>query len=199
VNEKQNLSYDQRPIDPDSRECDLGIEPKDFLFTDLPEMRMKDRPTFVGQDALNLHSSEEYVVRHPIRFGNLNVSESYPLQSCLDDLEEIITQSIEKEMKLPRENFKFFNCILVIPDSFVKIHIRCIMTMLYKLGFKAMFIHLESIMATYAMALPTAVVVDIGSSKTQVCCIEEGIIIQKSVIRKNYGGDDMTDLLLHLL
>lgn len=40
-------------------------------------------------------------------------------------------------------------------------------------------------MATYAMALPTAVVVDIGATKTSVCCIEEGIIIAKSVIRKN--------------
>jgi len=62
-----------------------------------------------------------------------------------------------------------------------------------------MFIHLESVMSTYAMALPTAVVVDIGSTKTSVCCIEEGIIIQKSIIRKNFGGDDQTDLLLRLL
>ena len=50
-------------------------------------------------------------------------------------------------------------------------------------------------MATFAMALPTACVVDIGSTKTTVCCIEEGIIINKSVIRKHFGGDDMTTLL----
>ena len=54
-------------------------------------------------------------------------------------------------------------------------------------------------MATYAMALPTAVVVDIGSTKTTVCCVEEGIIISKSVIRKNFGGDDLTQLLSRLL
>lgn len=54
-------------------------------------------------------------------------------------------------------------------------------------------------MSTYAMALPTAVVVDIGSTKTSVCCIEEGIIITKSIIRKNFGGDDMTNLLFKLV
>lgn len=54
-------------------------------------------------------------------------------------------------------------------------------------------------MATYAMALSTAVVVDIGSTKTTVCCIEEGIIIAKSIIRKNFGGDDQTQLLGRLI
>ena len=71
--------------------------------------------------------------------------------------------------------------------------------MIFNMGFKAVFVHLESVMSTYAMALPTAVVVDIGSSKTSVCCIEEGIVIQKSIIRKNFGGDDQSELLLRLI
>ena len=54
-------------------------------------------------------------------------------------------------------------------------------------------------MATYAMALSTAVVVDIGATKTSVCCIEEGIIIAKSIIRKNFGGDDQTALFGRLI
>ena len=73
------------------------------------------------------------------------------------------------------------------------------MNALFDLGFKSMFLHLESVMATFAMALPTACVVDIGSSKTSVCCIEEGIIITKSIIRKHFGGDDLTNLLSRLL
>lgn len=80
-------------------------------------------------------------------------------------------------MHLPKENLKHFNVLLVIPDTCVKIHVRHMISMLYNLGFKGMFIHQESVMSTYAMALPTAVVVDIGATKTSVCCIEEGIII----------------------
>jgi actin-related protein 8 len=80
-------------------------------------------------------------------------------------------------MKLPQQNYKHFSSILVIPDSFCKIHVRYMINMIFNLGFKSVFVHLESVMATFAMALPTAVVVDIGSTKTSVCCIEEGIII----------------------
>jgi|TARA_B110000285_G_C14866789_1_gene487219 actin-related protein 8 len=139
----------------------------------------------VGHDAVNLHKDDEYILRYPIKYGAFNVSSSYNINQCIDDLSMIITRTVEKEMKLPKANLKHFQCILVIPDSCVKIHVRYMINMLFDLGFKNMFIHQESVMATYAMALPTAVVVDIGSTKTSVCCIEEGIIIAKSVIRKN--------------
>jgi actin-related protein len=36
-------------------------------------------------------------------------------------------------------------------------------------------------MATFAMALSSACVVDIGSSKISVCCIDEGILVPKSL------------------
>lgn len=49
------------------------------------------------------------------------------------------------------------------------------------------------------MAVPTACVVDIGATKTTVCCIDEGIIIQKSIIKKHYGGNEQTELFLRLL
>ena len=54
-------------------------------------------------------------------------------------------------------------------------------------------------MAAYAMALPTACIVDIGATQTTVCCVEEGILVPKSIIRKNFGGDDQTELMLRLL
>jgi len=102
-------------------------------------------------------------------------------------------------MKLPQENFHHFNVILVVPDTCIKIHVRYLMNMLFNLGFRSMFLHQESVMATFAMALPSAVVVDIGSTKTSVCCVEEGIIRSESVIRKHFGGDDMTALLQRLV
>lgn len=74
------MAYEERPIDPDSRELDQGLDPKMFMFTDYPEMRFdEDRPVLVGQDALNLHKSEEYIIRYPIKHGNLNVSPSYSM------------------------------------------------------------------------------------------------------------------------
>ena len=162
-------------------------------------MKQKERPSYFGIDAINMHKDEQYVLRHPVRYGNLNVGPGYEVHGCIDDLSDIIVHSIERELKLPLKNFKHFSVILIVPDSFVKTHVRYMMTMLFNLGFKSLFLHLESVMATFAMALPTACVVDIGSSKTSVCCIEEGIIITKSIVRKNFGGDELTSLLIRLL
>ena len=67
------------------------------------------------------------------------------------------------------------------------------------MGFKSAFLHLESVLATYAMAAATACVVDIGSSKMSVCCVDDGIIMSKTIIKKHYGGDDISELLYRLL
>jgi actin-related protein 8 len=160
----------------------------------------QERCFLIGHEALNLHHSEPYKVRFPMRFGQLNVSkrDNYDLHSCIDDLRRIIEKSIETYMHLPIKNLKHFSCILVIPDTCVKVHWKYIAKMLFEMGFKQMFVHLESIMATYALAVPSGVVVDIGSSKTSVCCVEEGVVIQKSVIKKHFGGDDQTSLVSRL-
>jgi actin-related protein len=54
-------------------------------------------------------------------------------------------------------------------------------------------------MATYAMACQSACVVDIGSQKISVCCVDDGIIIPKTIFKRNYGGDDISELLLRLM
>jgi len=156
-------------------------------------MRIDDeKPVLVGHDAVNLHHSEEYMVRYPMKYGffNANKKENYSTHQAVEDLATIISISIEKHMKLPPSAFKNFQCILVIPDSTVKVHMRYLMKGIFDLGFKAMLVHQESVMATFALSVSTAVVVDIGSSKTSVCCVEEGVVIQRSMIRKHFGGDD---------
>jgi len=42
-------------------------------------------------------------------------------------------------------------------------------------------------------------VIDIGSTKTTVSCIDDGIILNKSIIKKHYGGDDISELLYRLI
>ena len=59
--------------------------------------------------------------------------------------------------------------------------------------------HTESVMATFAMALTSACVVDIGSSKINVCCIDEGVLVPKSIIRKHYGGDEVNEILYRFI
>jgi actin-related protein 8 len=54
-------------------------------------------------------------------------------------------------------------------------------------------------MATFAMAMSTACVVDIGSSKISVCCIDEGLMIPKSIQRKHYGGNEVNEMFIRLV
>ena len=82
----------------------------------------------------------------------------------------------------------------------MKHHLRYIINLiLAKMKFKSLFIHTESVMATYAMAMSSACVVDIGSSKINVCCIEDGLLVPKSIVRKHYGGDDLNEMLYRLI
>ena len=71
--------------------------------------------------------------------------------------------------------------------------------MLKILEFKAIFLHQESVLATFGTATAHGWVVDIGASKINIAWVEDGSIIPGSVIRMNYGGDDMTNLLFDLL
>jgi actin-related protein 8 len=103
-------------------------------------------------------------------------------------------------MRIDKKGCEMLNVILIIPDIFVRNHVKYMVNMLLlKMKFKSIFIHSESVMATYAMALSQACVVDLGSTKTTVCCIDEGIINSKSVIRKHYGGSDVNEMLIRLI
>jgi len=51
--------------------------------------------------------------------------------------------------------------------------------------------HKESILSCFGAGLNLACVIDIGSDKLSVCCIEEGQIIKNTHYRKNFGSRDL--------
>ena len=88
----------------ESNEIMEGIDPKKYTFTEVPDMRSKDeniRPILVGHDATNLHQDDQYILRYPIKYGAFNVSQSYHLIQCVEDLQTILKKSIENYMHLP--------------------------------------------------------------------------------------------------
>lgn len=92
------------------------------------------------------------------------------------------------------------NLVLIVPDIFVKSQLKMILNLLFKkFNFKNIITHLESVLTSFGSALQNCCVVDVGATKTTVCCIEDGQIIKESLIRKLYGGDDITRLLLNML
>lgn len=47
--------------------------------------------------------------------------------------------------------------------------------------------------------MPSACVVDIGFEKINICCVDEGVILPGTVIRKNFGSRHINEMLLHTL
>ncbi len=76
-------------------------------------------------------------------------------------------------MKIPEKEWKTFSCIIVVPDVFIRLHIKQMISMIFvKIGFNRIYMHLESVLACLGTAVSSALVVDIGHEKINVCCVD---------------------------
>ena len=67
-----------------------------------------------------------------------------------------------------------------------------------QLGFQKIYIHLESVLACLGTAVSSALVVDVGHEKINICCVDEGIILPKTLIRKNYGLKNISQSIIKI-
>lgn len=66
-------------------------------------------------------------------------------------------------MGIPAKERKLFSCILIVPDVFIREHIKALISMIFnQLGFQKLYFHLESVLACLGTAVSSALVVDIG-------------------------------------
>jgi hypothetical protein len=152
----------------------------------------------VGREALTIAENDMYLLRCPIKYGLFNTQYSY--QGVIDDLTKITEFCLNQVLGIERKDYENLNVVILLPDLFIKPQVKALINIFLKvLGFKAAFVHLESIMATFGTALQSACVVDIGADKVNVCCIDEGMILDDSLIRKNFGGNDLTRLLYQMV
>lgn len=160
---------------------------------------ISNEPSYlVGREALSIAERDKYLLRYPIRYGFFNNQYSY--QAVLDDLKKIADFCLVQVLQIPRKEFTNYNVVIIIPDIFVKQQVKGLINIFLRVfSFKSVFIHLESVMSSFGTALQSSCIIDIGSSKVSVACVDDGMVIEESVIRKNYGGDDITRLLYNML
>lgn len=102
-------------------------------------------------------------------------------------------------MKIPEKEWKTFSCIIVVPDVFIRLHIKQLISMIFvKVGFNRIYMHLESVLACLGTAVSSALVVDIGHEKINVCCVDEGVILPKTLVRKNFGLKHISKTMIKL-
>lgn len=91
-------------------------------------------------------------------------------------------------------------CLFVIPDLYDKAYIEtwCDL-LLHSVCFGKVGIIQEAVAATFGAGASSACVVDVGAEVTTVACVDEGLIINDSRIRLDYGGKHITEALTKLL
>ena len=151
--------------------------------------------TLIGREALCIPSNNnDYEVRFPIKYGYFNSDFSFYI--VLNDLSLILKYCFEKILKINENDFKNYNIVYIIPDLFIKTEVKAMINLFFKFfGFKNIFLHLESVMSSFGLAIQSSCVVDIGSDKLNICCVDEGMVIENTLIRKNLGGKEITKLL----
>lgn len=172
---------------------------EDLIDNNYKWTNISDKPKYlVGREALTIFESNQYILRKPIKYGFFNFE--YPFQGVVDDITKIIEYCLINVLQINKKSFGNYGIVLLIPDLFIKQQVKALVNIFLKtFQFKSIFIHLESVMSSFGAALQSSCVIDIGAEKINVCCIDEGIIIEDSLIRKNIGGDDLTKLLNSIL
>ena len=152
-------------------------------------------------DVLYFEQQENYAVKRPIKHGFFNLNDGKEtIQSVASDIEKLIDYIMTKKLGIKRSEFANYSVILVTPDVFQRQQIKALIDMfLVSMCFNAIYLHQESALALFGACLNHACVVDIGYQKINVSCVDEGVIVPNTVVRKNFGGDDIDNLLYRLL
>ena len=172
----------------------------DILNNNFKWTSLSTKPEYlIGREALCIPDNiKDYELRYPIKFGYFN--NEYSVHGVLDDLHKILSFCFEEVLKISKNDIRNYNIVLLLPDVFIKMQVKLLVNLFLKVfGFKNIFLHLESVMSTFGLAVQSACVVDIGDNKINICCVDEGIMLDDTLIRKNYGGAEITKLLYLLL
>lgn len=131
-----------------------------------------------------------------IKHGVLNIEKESQVKQCISDFENLLVHLMKHKIKIPENEWPSFNCILILPDIFIHSHAKALLFSLFsRIGFKKIYVHLESVMACFGTAVSSACVLDIGHEKISVCCVDEGLILPKTLIRKNFGSKHVSKIL----
>ncbi|EGR28054.1 hypothetical protein IMG5_184190 [Ichthyophthirius multifiliis] len=207
LKQQKKLNQNAQKSQKKTQKTKVELNLKTLIFQNKMEIENDPKADFSKKNILfedeifMIEQNPEFMIRKPIKHGCFNTSEYQEnYNAIINDIENLIYYILTKKMNLKQRQFNQYNIILIIPDLMNRFQLKMLVTMfLQNLNFNSLYMHQESIMACFGFCIGQACVVDIGSEKINVCCVDEGIIIPNTLIRKNYGGDDVDVVLLRQL
>ncbi|KAF7837510.1 actin-related protein 9 [Senna tora] len=155
--------------------------------------KRKYREFICGDEALRISPTEPYCLCRPIRRGHLNISQHYPMQQVLEDLQTIWEWILIDKLHIPRNERNMYSAILVMPETFDNREIKEMLSIvLQELCFGSAVVHQEGLAAVFGNGLSTACVVNIGAQVTSVICIEDGGAVPVTGKTLPFGGEDIS-------
>ncbi|XP_028780648.1 actin-related protein 9 isoform X1 [Neltuma alba] len=153
----------------------------------------KYRDFICGEEALRISPAEPYCLCRPIRRGHLNISQYYPMQQVLEDLQAIWDWILIEKLHIPHNERNMYAAVLVVPETFDNREIKEMLSVVLKdLGFGLAVVHQEGLAAVFGNGLSTACVVNIGAQVTSVICIEDGGALPLTGKTLPFGGEDIS-------
>lgn len=209
---KERMRFYKRRILPHSHEmvCNFNKKVEPEIISDLNdphkvEWIKDDDPKyaneryFVGEDALNLETDDRYQLRYPLIYGRFNEKDYRSSSELIGDIQLILESILRKSFDVPWKKYPEHNIVLVVPDLYDKAQIEAYISMFLEMRFNAVSVIQELMAATFGAGVSQACIVDIGAQTTTVSCIDEGMVLNDSRIRMDFGGDDITRAFNRLL
>ena len=70
---------------------------------------------------------------------------------------------LSSQLKIPSSEYANFSCVIIVPDIFIRKHVKYMIQRMFKaVGFRKIYLHIESVVACFGAAISSACVVDIG-------------------------------------
>lgn len=215
---KARMRYYKRRIVPNLRESAASFnltqkpeiisqasDPNKMTWTEKDDPELQTSEWIAGTSATRLPINEqwqEWKLRFPIVNGNFNQSldDYHSPQEVFGDLHHIMVEALKAIEITSKEELAGLKCLFVIPDLYDKIYVELWCDLLLNtVGFGKIGIIQEAVAATFGAAVSCACVVDVGAEKTSIACVDEGMVINDSRIRLDYGGKHITEALTKML
>ncbi|SGZ46395.1 CIC11C00000003048 [Sungouiella intermedia] len=214
---KARMRYYKRRMMPNSRESAANFNKKQE-GEDVPDGYDPNKMDWIekddellegdyicGKDALRLpinESFQDWRLKFPIVNGGFNQSPEDYLspQELLGDLHRIVVDALKSIDINTKEETANLKCLFVIPDLYDKIYVETWVDLLFNaVGFGRVGIIQEAVAATFGAGVSCACVVDVGAEKTSISCVDEGMVINDSRVKLDYGGVNITEAFTKLL
>ncbi|KAM3162077.1 Actin-related protein 8 [Lachancea thermotolerans] len=207
---KERMRYYKRKVIPNSHDIAVNFNAR-VTPEAIPEHNDLHRVDWIqdaskcyyGKDATRCLPSH-FTVRHPFWKGRFNIeSPDYgSLQELLVDVSELLKFALSQpKIDVRPSQIPNYKVVIVVPDAFDKAYVETFIRLLITdLKFQAVAVIQESLASCYGAGIgDSTCVVDIGATTTKIACVDEGLVIDNSVITLDYGGDDITKLFAKFL